>query len=171
KATRAEPLRRFTRMQSTAPAGDIINLTRMEPPPELLPVDLFARCVKHVLRTSGARALGSGPKPGQPVLREAVARDLSRLGVPASADDVLVTTGSQQGLDLIARALLDPGDLVLTHASTYAGALQVFAAVGARIAGVPDDAEGPELEALRRLGPQRPKLLYLMPNHANPPGA
>lgn len=148
----------------------MINLTRMQPPAELLPVELLRRCIDHVLRTSGAKALGYAPKEGYRRLREAIAADLARLGVPAATDDVFVTTGSQQGLDLIARALLSPGDLVLTHASTYAGALTVFAAAGARIAGIPCDDEGPELDALRRLGARGPKLLYLMPNHANPTG-
>lgn len=171
QAARSEPLKRFTRMQRASASGDAINLTRMQPPAELLPVELFRRCVEHVLRTSGDKALGYAPKEGFRRLREAIAVDLARLGVPASADDVLVTTGSQQGLDLIARALLDRGEVVLTHASTYAGALQVFAAAGARILGVPSDEHGPDLDALRRLGVHRPKLLYLMPNHCNPTGA
>lgn len=171
EAARAEPLKHFARLNRATGNGDFINLTRMQPPAELLPVDLFRRCMEHVLRTSGAKALGYAPKNGYRQLRDAISRDLARLGVPASPDDVLVTTGSQQGLDLLARALLNPGDLVLTHASTYAGALQVFAAVGARIHGVPNDDDGPEIEALRRLGARRPKLLYLMPNHCNPTGA
>lgn len=171
QAARSEPLKRFTRMQRDAGGVDAINLTRMQPPAELLPVELFRRCIDHVLRTSGDKALGYAPKEGFRRLREAIAIDLARLGVPASSDDVLITTGSQQGLDLIARALLNPGDVVLTHAATYAGALQVFAAAGARIAGVASDEHGPDLDALRRLGAQRPKLLYLMPNHCNPTGA
>ncbi len=171
QASRTEPLKRFTRLQRESVAGDdVINLTRMQPAPELLPVELFRRCIEHVLRTNGEKALGYAPKEGYRRLREEVSLDLARLGVPASVDDVLITTGSQQGLDLVARALLDPGDVVLTPASTYAGALQVFAAAGARITGVPSDDEGPDLTALRRLGMQRPKLVYLMPNHENPTG-
>ena len=171
EAARAEPLARYTRLQRAAGPGDFVNLTRMQPAPELLPVELFRRCVDHVLRTNGHKALSYAPREGYARLRDAIAQDLARLGVPAGADDLVVTTGSQQGLDLIARALLNRGDVVLTHASTYAGALQVFAASGARIVGVPSDDEGPDLEALRRLGARRPKLLYLMPNHVNPTGA
>jgi DNA-binding transcriptional MocR family regulator len=171
KAARAEPFRHFTRMHRET-VGEVINLTRMQPPHELLPVELFRRCIDHVLRTAGARALGYAPKNGYRQLREAIARDLARLGVPAPAEDVLVTTGSQQGLDVLARALLDAGDVVLTHASTYAGALRVFAAAGARILGVPSDDDGPDLDALRRIAArERPKLIYLMPNHCNPTGA
>lgn len=172
EAARSRPLERFTRLQrASTTTDDVINLTRMQPAPELLPVELFRRCLDHVLRTHGDKALGYAPREGFRRLREAIALDLARLGVPAPADDILVTTGSQQGLDLLARALLNPGDVVLTHASTYAGALQVFAAVGARIVGIPADDHGPDLDALRRLGAQRPKLLYLMPNHCNPTGA
>lgn len=171
EVARSEPMVRFTRIQRASGSAEAINLTRMQPAPELLPVELFRRCLEHVLRTSGAKALGYAPKEGFARLREAIAVDLARLGVPAGADDVVVTTGSQQGLDLVARSLVNPGDLVLTHASTYAGALQVFAAAGARITGVPSDDEGPDVESLRRLGMRRPKLIYLMPNHCNPTGA
>ena len=170
-AARAEPLRRFTRLRRTPVGPQVVNLTRMEPPAELLPSDLLRRCVDHVLSTNATRALGYAPKEGFRALRELIVADLARRGVPAPADDVLVTTGSQQGLDLIARALTGPGDVVLTHASTYAGALQVFAATGAHVVGVPSDEEGPDIEALQRLGARRPKVLYLMPNHANPTGA
>jgi len=171
EAVRSEPLKRLTRLQRGSGAGeDMIDLTKMQPPPELLPVELFRRCVDHVLRTAGPKALGYAPKEGYRRLREAIAVDLARLGVPAAASELLVTTGSQQGLDLVARALLNPGDLVLTPASTYAGALQVFAAAGARITGVPSDQHGPDIEALRQLGARRPKLVYLMPNHENPTG-
>lgn len=172
EAARSEPLKRFTRLHRESGAAEgVINLTKMQPPPELLPLELFRRCVDHVLRTSGTKALGYAPKEGLRRLRQAIAADLARLGVPAPAGELLVTTGSQQGLDLVARALLNPGDLVLTSASTYAGALQVFAAAGARIAGVPSDEEGPDIGELSKLGARRPKLVYLMPNHENPTGA
>ena len=170
-AARAEPLRRFSRLRRTTFSPSVIDLTRMQPPAELLPLELFRRCVEHVLRTQGHKALGYAPKDGFRSLRSHIVQDLARRAVPASADDVIVTTGSQQALDLVARALLDPGDVVLTDASTYAGALQVFAATGAQVIGVPSDGEGPDLEVLRRFGARRPKLLYLMPNHVNPTGA
>ncbi|MGE0788491.1 MAG: PLP-dependent aminotransferase family protein [Sandaracinaceae bacterium] len=171
RAARSEPMRRFQRMRRATVPSDVVDLTRMMPPAELLPIELLRRCLDHALKTQGAKALAYAPKEGLRTLREHVSLDLARRGVPAGADDILITTGSQQGLDLVARALLDPGDVVLTHAATYAGALQVFAATGAHIVGVPNDVDGPDLEALRRLGARRPKLLYLMPNHANPTGA
>src|SRR5690606_24874008 len=170
-ASRSEPLGRVRRMQSLRPPSDAISFTRMQPPADLIPHELFRRCLDHVMRAHGSKAMSYAPKDGFPELRELVAADLARHGVPAAADDIVITTGSQQGLDLIARTLLDPGDLVVTHASTYAGALQVFAATGARVVGIASDPDGPDLDALRRVGQRRPKLLYLMPNHVNPTGA
>jgi GntR family transcriptional regulator/MocR family aminotransferase len=166
-----EPLKRWRRMQRLAPPSDAVDLTKMSPPPELLPHELFRRCVDHVLRTTPDRALAYAPTEGHRRLRDLTVADLARRHVPARAEDVVICAGSQQALDLITRTLVNPGDLVLTHCSTYAGALQVFAASCAKVAGVPSDDEGPELGALRRLGQQRPKLLYLMPNHVNPTGA
>lgn len=171
EAARSEPIRRFLRYRRAPGPRDVIDLTKMQPPEELLPLELYRRCLDHVLRGSADKVLGYAPKDGFRSLRARVVEDLARRGVPAPVEDVLITTGSQQGLDLIARALLDPGDVVITHASTYAGALQVFAASRAHVVGVPNDGEGPDLDALRRLGARRPKVLYLMPNHANPTGA
>lgn len=170
-AARSEPIRRYLRVRRGSVPLGAIDLTRMMPPPELLPGELYRRCVDHVLKTSSAKALGYAPREGMRPLRHEIVRDLARRGVPSSAEHVLVTTGSQQALDLVARALLDPGDVALTDTATYAGALQVFAATGAHVVGVPSDAEGPDLDALQRLGARRPKVLYLMPNHANPTGA
>ncbi|MGF1468817.1 MAG: PLP-dependent aminotransferase family protein [Sandaracinaceae bacterium] len=171
EAVRNEPVRRFLRSRRDPAPQGAIDLASMQPPSELLPVGPYRRCLEHVLRTRPERVLGYAPKEGLGALRRQIARDLARRGVPAPAEDVVVTTGSQQALDLVARALLDPGDVVLSHVATYSGALQVFAANRAHVVGVPEDEHGPRLDALHRLGARRPKLLYLMPNHANPTGA
>jgi GntR family transcriptional regulator/MocR family aminotransferase len=167
----SEPLVRYTRLARAIASGDHINLTRMQPPPELLPDDLLRRCTEHVLKKLGPRALGYAPREGLPALREQIALDLARQGVPAAADDVLVTTGSQQALGLLATALVNPGDTVLVENLTYAGAIQIFVAAGARLVPVPADEQGPDIEALRQLARTGPRLLYLMPNHNNPTGA
>ena len=171
KAARSEPLKRFVRLSRTSGPRNAIDLLKMQPAPELIPLELFRRCLEHALKTAGTTALGYAPKDGFRALRKGVVDDLARRGVPASVDDVIITTGSQQGIDLVARTILDPGDVVVTHTSTYSGALQVFAASGAHVVGVPNDDQGPDLDALRRLGARHPKLVYLMPNHANPTGA
>jgi DNA-binding transcriptional MocR family regulator len=167
---RAEPFGRFHRITRSVGRGEYINLTRMQPGPELIPDDLFRRCLEHTMRTGGARALGYAPHEGVPLLRERIAADLIRQGVPARPDDVIVTSGSQQAIDVIARTILDPGDAVIAQEATYTGAIQIFAASGARLIGVPSDADGPETGWLRNLG-RTAKAIYLMPNHCNPTGA
>jgi DNA-binding transcriptional MocR family regulator len=172
RAALLEPLQRFERLGLGSPAGGAppINLTRMQPSPDLLPHDLLRRCLDHVLRAGGAKLLGYAPREGTPRLREQITADLARQGVPAHADDIVVTAGSQQGLDLVARALVDPGDLVLVDESTYSGALNILWAAGARVVGVPADDDGPDIEALERAGRAGAKAFYLMPNHNNPTG-
>lgn len=165
---RAEPFARVQRIARMAGRGELVNLTRMQPGPELVPDELFRRCLEHVMRTVGARALGYAPHEGVPRLRERIAEDLVRQGVPARPDDVLVTSGSQQAIDVVARGLVDPGDVVLAQEATYTGAIQIFAAAGARTCGVPSDARGPDPAWLRNVG--RAKALYLMPSHCNPTG-
>jgi len=163
----SEPLRRIARRARRPLFGPAIDLSRLQPGPDLLPTKLFSRCVSHVLDRSGGRALGYAPLEGAPLLREQIAADLARQGVPASADDVIVTSGSQQALDVIVRALVDPGDTVLVQAPTYGGPLQVFASPGPPVEGLPNDEQGPLVPMGSR---ERVKLLYLMPNHANPTG-
>jgi GntR family transcriptional regulator/MocR family aminotransferase len=169
RAAQAEPLTRFERLQ-LGTAGDVINLTHMQPSPDLLPDQLLRRCFDHVLRTRGAKMLRYAPREGQPRLRSLISEDLARQGVPASAEDVVVTTGSQQALDLVARTLVNPGDPFLVEESTYTGALNILAAAGARLVAVPADEEGPDLAALERLERSGAKGFYLMPNHHNPTG-
>lgn len=170
RAVEAEPLSRFDRLSRRVPGRAAINLNRMQPPNELLPVKLFRRCFAHVFEQHGARAMGYAPREGVHRLREAVAEHLARRGVPVRLEDVLITTGSQQALDLIARALIDPEDPVLVESATYTGALHVLAAAGARLVGVPRDSAGPDLGVLERLGHTGAKALYVMPDGQNPTG-
>ncbi|PIE17242.1 MAG: hypothetical protein CSA66_06320 [Proteobacteria bacterium] len=170
RAAEGERLARLERLARTAVAGDVINLTRMQPSDDLLPHDLMRRCVDHVFRAEGPAALGYASRQGLPRLRELIVEDLARVGVPASADHLLVTTGSQQGIDLIARALVNPGDAFLTEGRTYSGALNVLAASGARVVGVACDEQGPEISALQAYARRRVKGLYLIPNSRNPTG-
>jgi DNA-binding transcriptional MocR family regulator len=169
----AEPLARVERLQrSVIPMStDAINLARLEPGTDLLPDELIRRCTEHVLRTAGGKVLRYAARDGLPRLRGLIAEDLARQGVPAAAEDIVVTSGSQQAIDLVARTLLDPGQPFLVDESTYAGALNVFTAAGARLCAVPSDDEGPSLAALERLGHIGAKGLYLMPNCHNPTGA
>lgn len=171
KAVAAEPLGRLDRLARPPLLRDSVNLSRMQPSADRLPHDLLRRCIDHVLRTRGAEALGYAPREGLPRLRELIVSELGRTGVPARVEDVLVTTGSQQALDLIARALIDPGDSFLVEESTYNGAINLFSAAGARVVGVPSDNEGPEMGALEQYARAPVKGFYLMPNSGNPTGA
>ncbi len=116
---------------------------------------------------------GSGYQPaGLPALREAVAAHLTRRGLPTTAGQVLITTGAQQALSLLARVLLRQGDLVVTEEFTFPGALDAIEAVGATVATVPLSSRGADLDALERiLDVQRPRLVYLQPSFHNPVGA
>lgn len=165
----AEPLRRGQRF-SRAASRDVINLTNMQPSPDLVPAELLRRCADHVLRAEGARALAYAPPEGLPRLRALVAQDLALSGVPATADDIVITTGSQQGLDLVARALVNPGDVFLVDPMTYTGAINLLTLAGARLAPVPSDEEGPDMLSLARFRGPGVKGLYLMPNCRNPTG-
>jgi DNA-binding transcriptional MocR family regulator len=169
----AEPLSRVERLQRSATpmSTDAINLARLEPGPDLIPDELIRRCSEHVLRTLGGKALRYAAREGVARLRGLIAEDLARHGVPATAEDIVVTSGSQQAIDLLARTLINPGEPFLVDESTYAGALGVFTTAGARLCPVPSDDEGPSLAALERLGPLGAKGLYLMPNCNNPTGA
>lgn len=170
-AASVEPLGRSERLARHANPPGAIDMGRMQPSADLLPGELLRRCVDHVLRTRRGRALGYAPREGLARLREAIARDLQSQGVPASAEDLIVTTGSQQALDLIARALINPGDAFLTDEATYAGALNLLSLSGARLIGIPSDDDGPQLTALERHRGTAAKGLYLMPNCQNPTGA
>jgi GntR family transcriptional regulator/MocR family aminotransferase len=165
----AEPLSRPDRISRLAHRDDLVQLGSMQPPPEFLPVGLFQRCIDHVLRTLGAKALAYGPREGLPRLRALIAEDLARQGVPASAEDVLVSTGSQQSLDLIARALVKQGDRFAVDSLTYPGATNVLICAGASLVTVPGDEEGPSVSALARFGPGL-KGYYATPRGHNPTG-
>jgi DNA-binding transcriptional MocR family regulator len=169
RAAAAEPLGRLDRLPRGPEPKDLVNLTRLQPSPDLLPHEDLQRCLAHVLRTEGAAALGYAPREGVPRLRAAIAADLARTGVPAAAADILVTSGSAQALDVITRALVNPGDRFLVEGETYAGAINVLSVAGAALVPVPSDDEGPDLEALDRSA-RGAKGLYLIPNARNPTG-
>ncbi|WP_101046643.1 PLP-dependent aminotransferase family protein [Macromonas nakdongensis] len=147
----------------------IISFAGGLPSPKTFPVEVFADACARVLRDDGAAALQYAASEGLPALREQVAAMLPWAVDPAQ---VLITTGSQQGLDLIAKVLIDPGSRVLVETPTYLGALQAFGPMEPEVVGVASDDEGPDLSDLERVlqtGP-RPRFMYLLPNFQNPTG-
>ncbi|MFJ9470554.1 aminotransferase-like domain-containing protein [Streptomyces caniferus] len=164
----------------SSPVRDILALTaRPEvisfagglPAPELFDAAGIAAAFRHVLAEEPMRALQYSTSEGDPALRAAVAARTTARGLPTVADDLLVTTGSQQGLTLLATALLEPGDVVLVEDPCYLAALQTFSFTGARVVPVPTDDEGLDPAALDEItARERPKLLYLVPTFQNPTG-
>ena len=151
---------------------DVISLSIGLPAPELLPLDTLARQIDALFREVGASVLSHCPTEGHTPLRESLCTWLATRGIHAHPAEVLVVSGSQQGLDLAARVFLDPGDLVVVEEPSYIGALQVFAGAQARVVGVPVDQEGMRTDALATvLERQRPKLIYTLPTFQNPSGA
>jgi DNA-binding transcriptional MocR family regulator len=149
----------------------VIALTAGVPAPELYPRSAFLQIIVALLRSGDHELLGPCATAGHRPLREVIAKRMSQEGAPVTWDQILVTTGSQQGLDLLARAFLEPGDGVIIEAPTYLGALGTFGAAGARLLSVPLDEGGLRLDILEGLlARHRPKLIYTLPTFQNPSG-
>lgn len=170
RAARPEVLARAERWARRVDRRDVINLARMQPSDDLIPAELMRRCLARVTAEHGPRAMSYPPPEGVPRLREQIAEELTSRGVPATPDDVLITSGSQQGLDLVARTLVNPGETVLVESTTYSGAIDIFRLAGARLVGLPCDDDGPDPNVLERVNRSDVKALYLMPTGHNPTG-
>ncbi|MGY4929347.1 aminotransferase-like domain-containing protein [Streptomyces sp. 900105755] len=150
---------------------EVINFAGGLPAPELFDREGIAAAFRAVLEEAPERALQYSTTEGEPALRQRLAARVSARGLRTEADDLLVTTGSQQALSLLASALIDPGDTILVESPCYLAALQVFGLAGARVLPVPGDADGVDPAALEELiRAERPKLLYLVPTFQNPTG-
>jgi 2-aminoadipate transaminase len=151
--------------------ADIISFVGGLPAPELFPVEEVSAACERVLRDGGPGALQYGPSEGFAPLRECFAAESGKRGIDCTAEDILITTGSQQPLDLVSKIFLDAGDCVLTESPTYMAALQAFQTYEVRFAAVPTDAEGLIPKALPELiERERPKFLYTIPSFQNPTG-
>lgn len=150
---------------------NIISFAGGVPNPETFPAEALAEIAERVIREKRAVSLQYGPTRGLPRLCESIAAIGRARRIECTAEDVLVTTGSQQALDLIAHTLLDPGDVVAVELPTYIGGSASFFARSAELAGVQQDDEGIVPESLRELASRRRiKLLYTIPNFQNPSG-
>jgi len=172
-ASRMRQLRPSTirEILKVAAQPEIISFAGGLPAPELFPVDAVRAAADHVLTQNGREALQYGPSEGFPALREWISDEMQSRGIKSSPSEVLVTNGSQQVLDLVAKLFLNPGDVVLTENPTYLAAIQAFQALEARFVPVPTDDQGLIPEALPELiKKHRPKFLYTIPNFQNPTG-
>ncbi len=147
----------------------IINLAGGLPSPQTFPIEAIAQATQKVLTEDGQGALQYAASEGYGPLREWVAADLRQQGLTVQAAQVLITTGSQQGLDLVAKVLIDAGAKVLVERPTYLGALQAFAPMEPQIVSVASDEEGVVAQDLRTQAPGA-RFAYLLPNFQNPTG-
>lgn len=150
---------------------DFISFAGGLPAPEVFPVAEVAAAAQQILQQQGAQALQYGATEGYRPLREFIAQQMAEeAGFPVSSENVLITTGSQQALDLIGKILVDPGDTLLVESPTYLAALQAWNAYGARYQEVAADEQGLQIEALESVLAAAPKFLYTVPNFQNPSG-
>lgn len=149
---------------------DIISFAGGLPAPDVFPVAEVREACERVLREHGAEALQYSPTEGYPPLRELLVRHMKRYGIDVDVANVVITTGSQQALDLIGRVLINPGDRILCEEPTYLGALQAWNAYQAQYLPVPIDDDGLRVELLEQGMRAGPKFLYVLPNFQNPTG-
>ena len=158
---------------AVASRPEVVSLAGGMPYTAALPLDAVAAAVADLVATRGPVALQYGSGQGDPELRELICMVMALEGIEASPDDVVVTVGSQQALDLVTRIFVDPGDVILAEAPSYVGALGTFAAYEASVVHVAMDDDGlvPEAleETIARVG-SRAKFLYTVPNFHNPAG-
>ena len=161
---------------AVASRPEIVSLAGGMPNLSALPMEMMAGVVNELILTNGAEALQYGSGQGHPKLREQICEVMALEGIRANPDDVVITTGSQQALDLISRIFIDPGDVVLVEAPSYVGALGTFRQYEAAVVHVETDNDGLVPESLRaaikslRAAGRKIKFLYLIPNYQNPTG-
>lgn len=156
---------------------DIISFAGGIPDPTLFPIDLMWEVTQQILENEGDKALQYGPSDGDMGLREEISKWLKdKEGVDIPASRILPTTASQQGLDLIGKVFINPGDYVIVGLPTYLGALAAFSAYGVQFIGIPLDDEGMQVELIPeklkklRRAQKRVKFVYVVPDFQNPAG-
>jgi 2-aminoadipate transaminase len=149
---------------------DVISFAGGLPAPEVFPIEKFKEASEVVLTEMGERALQYGTTEGYQPLREMIARNASKYGIQISADNVLITSGSQQALDLLGRIFINRGDRVLVESPTYLGAIQAWNAYGVKYVTIPFDDNGMRTDLLESRLRTGLKFIYVLPNFQNPTG-
>ncbi len=150
---------------------DVISFAGGLPAPDIFPIEELRAAIDRVLVTKGPMALQYGSTEGYTPLREMIARHASRYGITVSAENIVITSGSQQALDLLGKIFINRGDRVLVESPTYLGALQAWNAYGAEYVPVPSDENGMNPDYLEEALRTGPKFMYVLPNFQNPTGA
>jgi 2-aminoadipate transaminase len=149
---------------------DIISFAGGLPAPDVFPIEEFKAACDRVLREQGAMALQYSTTEGYLPLREMIARHSERYGIKITPENVLITSGSQQALDLLGKIFIDPGDRILVESPTYLAAIQAWNAYGAEFISVPMDDDGMNTDYLEEALRAGPKFIYVLPNFQNPTG-
>ncbi|HKZ93118.1 MAG TPA: PLP-dependent aminotransferase family protein [Candidatus Bathyarchaeia archaeon] len=155
---------------------DIISFAGGLPAPETFPVKELEEISCQLLREKGATALQYGPTEGEAALREELAKWLSHEKATIKPENILITTGSQQGLDIVSKIFLDPNDIVIMELPTYIGGLQAFTSYRAKMIGIPQNNHGMRIDLLEKLlaklakRNKKPKFIYVVPDFQNPSG-
>lgn len=149
---------------------DLISFAGGLPAPDVFPVERILEASNRVLQNHAAQALQYSATEGYIPLREMIARHIARFGIEISIENIMITSGSQQALDLIGKIFINRGDRVLVESPTYLGALQAWNAYGPEFIGVQTDNDGMNTEPLEEALRIGPKFVYVLPNFQNPTG-
>jgi len=164
---------------------DLLKITRQPsiisfggglPSPETFPIKEMEEISCQLLREKGTVALQYGPTEGEIALREEIAKWMAREKATIKPENILVTSGSQQGLDIISKLFLDPNDIAIVELPSYMGGLQAFGAYRAKLVGVPQDNNGMRMDMLEKTlaklarRNRKPKFIYVVPDFQNPSG-
>jgi 2-aminoadipate transaminase len=163
-------------MMALTERPDVISLAGGLPDTSTFPPELYASVMADVAHESTARALQYGPTEGMKATTHCIAEVMAAEGTTIDPSEVIVTTGGQQVIDLVCKALIDPGDVIVAEAPTYPGAVPTFSAYQAAVEQIEMDADGMPIDALERTldrlssEGRRPKFIYTIPNFQNPGG-
>ncbi len=163
-------------MMALTERPDVISLAGGLPDTSTFPAELYAKLMSEVAASSTARALQYGPTEGMAGTIECIAQVMAAEGTPIDTSEVIVTTGGQQVIDLVCKALIDPGDVIVAEAPTYPGAVPTFSAYQAQVEQIEMDSDGMPIDELEQVldrlqaEGRRPKFIYTIPNFQNPGG-
>ena len=161
----------LSELASAGERREILSLAPGSPAPNLLPAGILRSIFADGFLADSQAALGYCPVEGLHSLRKGIAANMRRRGVTIDTQHILILSGSTQGIGLIGRFLLNPGDEVVVEVPTYLGAIQAFRSLNARVIGVPTDSDGIRVDLLESiLARHRPRLIYTQPVHQNPTG-
>lgn len=152
---------------------DVVRFAMGSPSPEAIPADAFAELMPAVLGPEATSAFDYGPTEGESAFVGALLPFCNRSGLPAAAEEIMITAGGMQGLDLTAKLFIDPGDLVLVESPTYTNGAATIGSYEGDMLEVPTDDDGMVVEALPEIvagARRKPKLIYVIPNFQNPSG-